>query len=105
MAGRILAKSSIKDVQCTYVLGNIMPSVHKEIYACAFSKHCKDFAHKSIVRKTLFYPVLHWIEKICEERKHVRMFLCSNSNNFLKANYHIKNYLKCYNNNPDNQER
>lgn len=63
MSGRILAKPSIKDVQCTYIPGNIMPSVHKEIYAHAFNKYCKDFAHKSTVRKTLFYSVLHWIEK------------------------------------------
>lgn len=64
MVGRILAKPRIKDMQCTYILGNIMPSVCKEIYVHTFNKFCKDFAHKSIVRKTLFYSMLHWIEKM-----------------------------------------
>lgn len=68
MAERILAKPSIGDIQCTYILGD-----HKEMYAHTFSKYLKDFAHKSMVRKTLFYPVLHWIEQICEQRKYVRI--------------------------------
>lgn len=59
MPGRIPAKPSIKNMQCTYVLGNIMPSIHKEIYAHAFNKYCKDFAHKSIVRKNIILPSAH----------------------------------------------